>query len=255
MTWSVSEQLFWGGGLVEHGVLFLVLIRWSRWKTFPVLTALAGYESCASVWLFLTHHFGTTHLYLVSYWALAGLDYLFQLALMVEIAKALFPSNAGWAYGWGGQLAALSLLGASIAGLLCVLLSPPSITGLDLWDERVTLFTSLLICEVYVAITMTANRLKLGWSSHVAALGNGVALWSAAAVSGDVAHAIKGWSASSTIFDQSRMITYLGVILYWIYSLRRPEQGNPFSKADIERILEHYRASAWFNRNDSGAEQ
>ena len=255
MAWSASEQLFWGAGLFEHAMLFLVLVRWSRWRTFPVLTALTGYEVLASVWLSSSHQFGTKHLYFVSYWTVAGLDYLFQLALMVEIARALFPPSAVWIYGWRSQLAGFSLLGAAIAGLLCGLMSPRGVTGLDSWDERVTLFTSLLVCEVYVAITITANRLKLRWSDHVAALGHGVALWSAAAVIGDVVHALDGWTATFTNSDKARMIIYLGILLYWIYSFRRPEQGNTSGKEEIERMLESYKASVSFTNNDPEGER
>lgn len=255
MTWSAPDQLLWAAGLVEHSILLLALVRGARWRAFPVLTALAGYEVYASLWLLLSNRFGTNHTYFVAYWIVAGLDYLFQLALMVEIARAIFPRTAGWIYGWRGQLAAFSFLGASVAGLLCVLMSPPGVAGLDLWDERINLFTSLLICEVYVSITMTANRLKLQWSDHVAALGHGVALWSAAAVIGDVAHAIDGWRASSTVFDQARMITYLGVLVYWIYSLSRPEQAKTSGKADIEIVLDHYQLSGAMSKSKPGGEQ
>jgi len=236
------ENALWAAGFVGHVALLAVLLKRSRWRNFPVFTLLIAYEAGVTVALFLISRYGSRHAYFLGYWVLALGDYIFQVALILEIARNVLRSTGTWIRDARKWFLFWSAVGILVAAGLCLTISPPAAKGLDLWEMRATLFTSLMTGELFLAVSAAANRLGLPWRSHVMSLGQGLVAWAIFAVLGDVAHVVTGWRSEFIIFDRLRMYVYLGALVFWMVSFWRPEQGRvPLSPEMQEYILALHR--------------
>jgi len=187
MGLSNLEIALWAAAFVGHLALLAVLLVRSRWHKFPVFTSLIAYQGAVTLALFLISRQGSQHTYFVAYWSLALGDYCFQVALVFEIARNVLRSVGTWVQDARTAFLLWSAVGTLLAAGLCLTITPPALSGLDLWEIRATLFTSLLTCELFLSISVAANRLGIPWRSHVMALGQGLVAWAAIAVAGDVA--------------------------------------------------------------------
>lgn len=239
MTFTKLEDTFWVSGFLGHLTLMAVLIIRGRWRTSPVFAGLIGYELLESICLFLVSRHGTQYEYFVAYWLCAALDYILQLALLAEIATGLCRRNGIWIGTARSGILRWALFGIVFATALSFTVAPASITGLDLWDLRATLFTSLLTCQLLVGVSMTGNRLRLQRGNHTMALGQGLALWAAVAVLADVCKIATGWRHDFPVFDQVRMVVYLADLLFWMVAFWRParEVASFVEQADYMAVL------------------
>ena len=237
MSTTSLANILWAAGFVGHVALLAVLFGRSRWRTFPFFTSMIAYQVVVTLALFLIFRYGSRHAYFLGYWLFALGDYCFQVALVFEIARHVLRSTGTWVRDAKNDLLLWSTTGTVLAAGLCFALSPPSMKGLDLWEVRATLFTSLLTCELYVSVSALANRFGLRWQRHVMALGQGLAAWAVIAVVGDVVHFATGWRKELTVFDQARMYVYLGALLFWIVSFWRPEQEKNPPPPELEDYL------------------
>lgn len=240
MSFTFVDRFLWMAGFIGHAVLLFVLLRLGRWRTFPIFTALVGYQAFNSLMLFTVSRIGTAHAYFQCYWVSALGDYAFQIALLREIARDVFSDLRSWRYTWRRGTVVLIAAGLLLAGAVCMTMAPPGVKGLDLWDERTTLFTSLLTCELFLVISLMANRLRLQWRDHVMAIGEGLALWAGVAVLGDVLHALLGWKADTNFFDRLRMAVYLGDLAYWSVMLSRPERKQFWSFGEVDQMAQRF---------------
>lgn len=227
----------WVAGFVGHLALLAVLLVRSRWRKFPVFTSLIAYQGAVTLVLFLISRQRSQHSYLVAYWSAALGDYCFQVALVFEIARNVLRSVGTWVREARTAFLLWSAVGTLLAAGLCLTITPPALSGLDLWEVRATLFTSLLTCELFLSISVAANRLGIPWRSHVMALGQGLVAWAAVAVAGDVAHVATGWRKELVLFDQTRMYVYLGALLLWIVSFWRPEVDPAPPSPEMQKYL------------------
>ena len=238
MSTTSLENILWAAGFLCHVALLAVLFGRSRWRVFPIFTCMIAYQVVVSLALFLISRYGSYHAYFLGYWLFALGDYGFQVALVFEIARNVFRFAGTWVGDARRNVFLWSTTGTLLAAGLCFALSPPAMRGLDLWEVRATLFTSLLTCELFVSVSAAANRLGLRWGSHVMTLGAGLAAWAATAVIGDVAHFATGWRQEFDLFDQTRMYMYLGVLLFWAVSFWQSEEEQaPAPPAVNEYIL------------------
>ena len=237
MSTTTLQNVLWAAGFFGHAALLAVLFARSRWRTFPIFTFLIAYQVGVSLALFFISRYASHHAYFLGYWITALGDYIFQVALVFEIARHVFRSTGTWVRDARKDLVLWSATGTVLAAALCFALSPPAVRGLDLWEFRATLFTSLLTCELFVAVSAAANRLALRWRSHVMTLGAGLAAWAVIAVIGDVAHFATGWRKEFHLFDQVRMYVYLGVLLFWVVSFWQPEEQQTSAPPDLDEYI------------------
>lgn len=215
MSFTKLEETFWLVGFIGHLTLLIVLLLRERWRSFPVFTCLIGYQLVESILLYVVFRHGTAHAYFLTYWYCAIGDYVSQVALVTEIAVVLCRRRGVWIRTARSGILRWAVFGMLFAAMVAWKLTPPSLTGPDLWESRAALFTSLLTCQLMLGVSVTGNRLRLQRGSHVMALGQGLALWSAVAVLGDVFKATTGWRRDFPIFDELRMFIYLGDLLFW----------------------------------------
>ena len=229
-------NVLWAAGFLGHVALVVVLLLKRRVRQFPVFTTLIAFHAFVTVLLFLISRHGSRHDYFVAYWSAAFFDYAFQIALIFEIARIVLRPTGTWVSDARRSFLLWSALGLFLAATFATSLGSPYAKGLDLWEERVTLFTSLLTCELFAAMIVTANRLGLQWRSHVVALGQGLTLWALLNLGSDVLHVLAGWKRDFALYDGIRECAYVSALLFWIVSFWLPER----ERAPLSPTMEAY---------------
>ena len=227
----------WAAGFIGHVALLLVLVWKRRSRQFPVFTALIAFQACVTILLFLISRYGSHHIYVLAYWVTDFPDYAFQVALIFEIARIVLRPTGTWVSDARRSFLLWGAFGLLLAVALSFGLGSPGARGLDLWEERTTLFTSLLTCELFAAMIVSANRLGLQWRSHVIALGQGLTLWALLTLGSEVLHVITGWQRDFTLYDDIRDFAWLGALLFWIVSFWLPETERAPLSPGMEAYL------------------
>ncbi len=238
MTLSTLDQVLWAASLVGHAALASVLVVRKRWKEFPVFTSFVVYEAFTTLLLFAVLHKASGHAYFLAYWITGFGNYLYQVAVIYEIARDVLRPTGRWVreaqrsfFLWGG-------LGLVVAAVLALQLGPSQSKGLDVWDARLQVFTSMLTCELFLAMSTAANRLGLQRRSYVVALGLGITVWACVALIQDFAHAALGWNRNLVGLAHFEQVVYLLVLIYWIVTFSLPEKGRaPLSPEMREYLL------------------
>jgi len=222
MNFSNLDNALWAASLVGHVALVLVLVWRNKWRDFPVFTSFVGFAALTTVLLFLVSKYGSKHGYFLAYWLTGVVDYVLQVALIFEIARDVLRPTGTWVQdarnaflGWGAA-------GLVAATVLALQIGPPQAKGLDLWDVRITVFTSLLTCSLVTAMSVAANRLGLQERSPVVAIGNGIGMWAFIALLEEFGHVIFGWDREFVVFVHIREIVYLLVLVYWTVTFWLP---------------------------------
>ena len=231
------QNVLWAAGFIGHVVLLMVLFIKRQAIKFPVFTTLIGFQALVTTLLFFVSRYGGHRGYVWTYWSAAFLDYAFQIALIFEIARIVLRPTGSWVSDARQSFFLGGGLGLLLAAAVAFSLDSPFAKGLDLWDERVTVFTSLLTCELFAAMIVSANRLGLQWRSHVVALGQGLTVWALLTLGSDVLHVLSGWHHDFTLYDDVRKFAYLGALLFWIVSFWLPEAERAPLSADMDAYL------------------
>ena len=238
MTFSTLDEVLWAASFVGHAALASVLLSRRRWREFPVFTSFIVYEALTTFLLFVVSRNGSKRAYFLAYWITAFGNYLFQVAVIYEIARDILRPTGRWVqearrsfFLWGG-------LGLILAVLLALQLGEPQSKGLNLWDARVQVFTSMLTCELFLAISAAANRLGLVRRSYVVGLGFGLTVWACVALLEDFAHAALGWNRNLVGLAHFEQVVYLLVLGYWIAVFWLPEKARaPLSPQMREYLI------------------
>ena len=220
-----------------HAALLFILIVRRQWREFPVLTSDMGFQGLRTILLVLVHAHGSRHAYFLAYWITGFGDYLFQVALIFEIARIVLRPTGRWILDARRAFLTWGAAGFLAAAVFALRMGPPEARGLNLWDVRITVFTSLLTCELFIAVSAAANRLGLQRRSHVIALGQGITIWAFTSLLEDFGRVIYGCNAQFLIFAHIRMFVYLGVLGYWMVAFWRPEQARAPLSAEMSAYL------------------
>lgn len=237
MNFTIMDNLFWAAGFIGHVALLSILVLRGRWRTFPVFTSLIAYQAMVTVVLFSASRLGGENAYDGVYWTAAAGSFGFQLGMIYEIARIVLRPTGSWVRDarrsfllWSG-LGVLVALGAAWA------VTPAASSSLSTLEVRGVLFTSLLTCEVFLAMSAAANRLGLLWRSHVMALGQGLTVWALIALMSDAAHIALGWNRDFAVLDYIRMLFYLGALGFWIVAFWLPERKRAPLSSDMREYL------------------
>ncbi len=237
MNLSALDNALWAASLFGHAALLCIMIVRRRARAFPVFTLFIGSEVFRTVVLFLVFRHSTKHEYFLAYWITGFANYLFQVALIVEIAFIVLRPTGRWILEARKSFLLLAVGGLGVAALLALEIGPKEAKGLDLWDARVTVFTALMTCGLFLAMVVAANRLGLRWRSQVFAVGQGLFLWAFISLLIDVAHVALGWTREFITLDHILMFTYLIVIGYWSVTFWFPEKARAELSPEIRAYL------------------
>jgi hypothetical protein len=242
MHFTVLAKLSWALGSVMNIALLLVITLRGRWRQFPVLTTWLAFLSVRSILLFALYLDGSS-LWYTRIW-MAGLfpDFVLQLCLVLEIARIVLRPTGTWVRDARGYFFAAGIAGIAVAAFLTWYVSPLASSARRVWEIRSNWFTSLVICELFVVMSMTANRLGLGWRNHVMAVGQTLTAWSGVMV---VKTAIQSFPATQHFYgqlDQIRQVTYAAAACWLMLQLWRDEpERRPISPDLSEYILALHR--------------
>lgn len=252
MNLSALDNALWAASLVGHVALAIVLVIRKRFINFPVFTAFVAFEASRTMLLFFVLRWGSKHAYFLAYWITGFADYLFQVALILEIARDVLRPTGRWVLdarksflGWGSA-------GLIVSALLALQIGPPQSQGLDLWDVRITIFTSLLTCALFIAMAAVANRLGLQWRSHAVAISQGIALWAFVALLEEFGHVIFGWDRQFVVLAHVHMFAYLAVLAYWIGAFWLPEKARAPLSPEMSAYLLALRERVQYDLRSGG---
>lgn len=238
MEFSSVDQFLWLCGFGCNVGLLCVLVFRSRCRVFPIFTLLITFQILSSVVLFYLFRYVGDGAYQRTDSIITTIDYMFQIALVIEIAFQVLRPNGVWIRNSRPMMFGAASFFFVLAVLLTIVIKPPNVSLAELRDIRIELLTSLLTCGIYLCLLRVANRFGLLWRSHVFSLGQGVAIWAAMACIGDVAHIATGWRCEFESFEHLRIIVYLGTLIFWTYKFSSTERGIPLAPANVHQILE-----------------
>jgi len=237
MNLSVLDNALWAASLFGHAALLLILIVRRRVREFPVFTLFVASEVFRTMLLFLVFRYGTKHGYFLAYWTTGFANYLFQVALIFEIGMNVLRPTGRWVLEARKSFLIWGAVGLAVAAIMASEVGPSQSKGFDLWDTRVTVFTALMTCGLFLAMVTAANRLGLRWRSQVFAIGQGLFLWAFISLLGDVGHTAFGWNRDFILLDHIRMFTYLAVLVFWSVMFWLPERERAELSPDIRAYL------------------
>lgn len=237
MKLTMLDNALWAASLAGNAALLTVLLVRRLWREFPVFTGLITFSIVRTVVLFLVSpsHSGWTYFW--TYYGLLLADYCLQVALIFEIARVVLRPTGSWVRDARRGFLLWSTVGALLAAGIAMTVSPPGLSGVDLWDARTLVFTALLTCEMFLAMSTSANRLGLPWRSQVMAIGQGLTLWAAIALLGDLSHVILGWGTDFGVFVYFREFAYLGTLVFWTVALSLPEKSRQPLSPEMQQYL------------------
>lgn len=237
MHFSRVALTSWGiSGSITMALLVVLLAR-GRWRQFPVLTIWMAFLASRTALLVLFYLLQSKYWYTQVWMFGLGIDFVLQLGVVLEIARIVLRPTGTWLQDARVQFAALGIAGVLVAGVFAWWVHPPSASVRRVWEIRSNLFTSLVICELFVVMSMTANRLGLGWRSHVMALGEGLTVWSGLMVLKTAAQSFLGTQTLYTQLEQIRSFTYIAAGCWLIVQLWRDEPERKPISADLHEYI------------------
>lgn len=237
MRFSSVAIFYWVGGFVADLALFLVLLIRGRWRHFPVFTLWIAFMLVRSSVLMYLYQHEAKHWYTIVYDTGLVLDFALQLGIVLEIAWILLRPTGSWVRDARLQFAAGGLAGIAVAGLFTWWITPPATSVRLMWQVRSNLFTSMVICELFVVMTMVANRLGLGWRNHVMAIGQGLTAWSTIMVVKTALESYLGTQHHYSQLEQVHSVTYLAAIFWITVQLWRDEPERKSISADLYQYI------------------
>lgn len=229
MPFSRLDRGLWLAAFVLHCAILGILILRSKASRYPVFASLVSFEIAQTVVLFLAVQFHALRAYFYLYWTLAFIDYAFQVALVYEIGRDVLHADHASTLGRHSTFGRWSVATAVISLLLCVSLRRHNLSGLDAWEMRINIFTSILTAELFLFLCLAINKLGLPWNSYGMNLGQGLCVWVITANLGDLLYAAEGSRSTLVTIDHVRMYVYLGVLTFWLitFSFPKREFGPP----------------------------
>lgn len=237
MNLSLIATALWAAGFVLNAALVFVLLYKRRYRTVPWFTAWIGMGCVYTIALFLGYRFSSKHIYAVIYWSSDFFDLLLQVAVVLEIAAIVLRRSGSWVE---GARVRLGLMGASaplVAFAMAWLMKPAAETRLDAWAARASLFTTILIFLLFIAVVMASHQLGLGWRSYAMRESYGLVVWVVVAFLTDTLHAYWRTLGHFTSLENVRIAVFQLVSIYWVIAFWFPEPAlAPITSENITQL-------------------
>ena len=226
MNVSGADGILWAAGFVSNFVLFGILLFTGRAAIYPIFTVFVGFGTVRTIVLFSLWKFSNAVSYTDVYWVLVAVDTALQLALIWEIATAVFKNNHSWVGGIRRQLILLCLV--SITGAIC-LTDLQMTRGFGSFQTVVlksNYCAAVLMSALFAGMIVLSSRACVNWKGHVASIAAGMAVYSLSAILIEAVDNLFGFGGHGTLFailQTMRKLLYLVCVIYWSYSLSRTE--------------------------------
>lgn len=226
MELSSLAGILWVAGFAAECVLFAILCFRRRTKSFPVFCAYIGLSAVRSIVLFWLWRHSQWNVYRIMYWSFMLCDTCLQFCLLWEIASTIFRRRGTWAPDVSGRLAVWSFASVALAGALTALLQPAGHGWFQSAVLRADFFPSVLISELFVVMLVLSSKAGLNWRNHVASITVGFAVFNVPSVVVNTIASVYGFDQQgylSGFLENARKELYLACVIYWCYSMWRPE--------------------------------
>jgi hypothetical protein len=237
MKFSLMDNLGWAAAFAATSLLLGVMLVRGRWRQFPVLTALLLFDVTRTIALFLLYQSRTFTWYAHIYWWALIPDFALQMAVVFEIARIVLRPTGSWVRDARTQFLLAGAAGMLVAALLAWWVSPPAKTALRALQIRGNLFTSLVICELFVLVSLTANRLGLGWRHHVMAVGQGLTAWSGITLLNNSLQSYLGQGMLFRVLDDLRGNSFTLAMIWIAIQLWLPEPVRQPIDPELQRYI------------------
>lgn len=237
MKFSLLATIIWAAGFVLNAALFFVLLYKRRYRTVPWFAGWIGFGCLYTITLFIAYRIGSRHLYSVLYWSGAFVDLLFQIAVVLEIARSVLQRSGRWVEGARVRLTLMGAIAPAVGLVMAWFMTPAAETKLDAFEARGSLFTTILICLLLSSIIAASQQLGLGWKSHVMRESYGLIVWTLVAFITDTLHAYWRTMGHFTALEHVRMAFYQASLIYWTVAFWLPERDMvSLSTETIKRL-------------------
>lgn len=255
MHFSLLAKVNWATTAAVNTLLLAVMLWRGRWREFPVLTSWLAFMTVRSGALFSAYQSNSWYWYAHIYWTGLWIDFAFQLGVVLEIAHIVLRPTGTWVRDARGRFIAAGLAGFLAAALIVWWISPPASYRARAWQIRGNLFTSLVICGLFVLISFTANRLGLGWRNHVMAIGQGLTAWSSVMLAMTAVQSLPGTQHLYNALEIARGFVYAAAICWMTVQLWIPEPERQPISPDLQQYILalHRRVEYDLHRLDAGS--
>jgi hypothetical protein len=237
MHFSLFANIYWAVGTGSTLVLIFVLLWRGRWRTFPILTVWLAFLAVKAALLFVIYLYSSRNMYAIFWVVGSWIDFALQLGVVFEIACIVLRPTGTWVRDARSRFVSAGVAAALVSALLAWYVSPPAWSNRYAWQIRGDLFTSLVICELFVVMSLTANRLGLGWRSHVMAVGQGLTAWSGIMVIRMALESYLGTRRFYIQLEQVRQVAYPAAALWMAIQLWRQEPERQPISADLQEYI------------------
>jgi hypothetical protein len=237
MKLSSLDWLFVVATSLGNTVLFAVLIVRRRWRDFPVFTAFMGFDTVLNPILYALILHGSLSLYGQVYWPSVLIEFLLQLGVIWEIARIVMRPTGTWLRDARKQFILGGAAGLLLAAALAWLLVPPATNLRERLETGSSFFTSLVVCELFIVMLLTAKRLGLGLRNHVFALITGWSGWVITAMAVDLVHGYYGTLFYYDALENLRKVAYLAALVYWIVQFWQEEPARQELPAEMRDYI------------------
>ena len=232
---SLLEVALWVANSILSLVLVFVLFFKRRWRVVPWFTAWMSYSLLYALSCFLDYRLGSGQSYKLVYWIGALGDFLLQIAVVGEIARSALTHQGRWVEGVRAAVLPVAVTGSVIAALLTLLVTPAASNLLDGLAARASLFSTILVCFLFVAIVRATQNLGLDWRGFVARESFGLTIWTLGAFITDSLHAYWRTIQYFGALENIKIGLYQAVLLFWCVAFWVPEPDAPTMPADIKK--------------------
>ena len=229
MKFSLVALALWAAGSALNALLLFVLFFKRRVRLVPWFTAWMTYDLLYAAACFLVYRMGLKDLYRWVYWIGALGDFLLQIAVVAELASGVLKREGRWIDGARRAVLPFVILGPLIAGLLAGFMTPAVTNTLNGLAARASLFSTVLICFLFMAVVRASMNLGLDWRSHLARESFGLTVWALAAFVTDTLHAYWRTMGHFQELENVRIAFFQGALLFWCVAfwLPEPETSHP----------------------------
>jgi len=235
---SLTAQILWAAGFIEHAALLTVLIMCGRWKVFPIFTAWIGFSTFRTILLVALYRYSTPAMYGHVYWSAAFFDLALQLGVIFELARVVLKPTGTWVHDARNMFWLYGSIGAIVAAAIAYGINPSAPTTFDFWLEKGNLFAGMLTLELFAVMVFASAHLGLVGSSHVMRLAQGWAIWAIVALAAEGIYSHYGASWHNNLPDTVRILTYQAVTIYWMITIWRPEPKRRTLSPEMQAYLQ-----------------
>lgn len=237
MNLTVMATVLWAAGFVLNAALVFVLVYKHRYRVLPWFTAFIIAGCLYTSALFVGYRYGSKHAYAVIYWTCDFMDLALQVAVVLEIARAMLRRSGKWVEGAKFRLLLMGMSAPLIAGCMAVLMKPVAEMAIDVIYARASLFATVLVFLLFVAVIVAAHQLGTGWGSYAMRVSYGLVTWVSVGFLTDTLHAYWRTLGHFTLLENVHIVAFQVVTILWCVAFWLPERVVvPMSNEEKSRL-------------------